>query len=161
MEQEADEFAASLLMPLDLFRSAVKNYRQRVCILSELCELAEKRLHTSITSTALRYCQADIEACSVVFSENGKIKWAAHSEDMKRLGMGFIPFGTKIPAVAQTAKLVRAMADGQEADPVEGSTEPSVWYERPFYHKLLWEEAMPLGSTGIVLTYLTLKDPQE
>ena len=51
VEQEADEFAARLLMPRELFVEAVHRYRQRVCILSELCHLAENVFHTSLTST--------------------------------------------------------------------------------------------------------------
>ena len=53
------------------------------------------------------------------------------------------------------------MATTDDANPVEGGVEPTAWYEKPFYRKRLWEEAMPLGSTGITLTYLTLEDPPE
>lgn len=161
MEREADEFAASLLMPRDLFISEVRKYRQGVCVLSELCDLAENRLKTSITSTVRRYCQADIEPCSVVFSEQGHVRWAVHSEDMKRLGMGYVAFGTRVPTKSVTAKIWERVQDVRGSERLEGSVEPSIWYERPWYKKRLWEEAMPLGNTGVVLSYLTLEDPIE
>ena len=41
---------------------------------------------------------------------------------------------------------------------MEGSVDSDIWFERPFYRKGLWEEAMVLGNTGFVLTYLTLED---
>jgi hypothetical protein len=158
MEQEADEFAAHILMPLDLFRAEVRQFRGKFCLLKDLCELAEKRVVASLTSTVRRYCQADIEPCSVVFSENGVVKWANHSEDMRRLGMGFFPFGDPIPRGSRTAGLWADLEDAGWAKAVEGSMEPTVWFERTTFHGMLWEEAMPLGNTGVVLTYLTLKD---
>ncbi|MHC4401371.1 MAG: ImmA/IrrE family metallo-endopeptidase [Planctomycetota bacterium] len=159
VETEADDFAANLLMPRELFVAEVRRFRQRVCDLADLCELAEKRLHTSLTSTARRYCEVDIEPCSVVFSKSGHVSWARHSEDMRRLGMAYIPFGGRVPPQSETAKLWAAFDD--HADVVRGHVEPTVWYERSYYRKRLWEEAMPLGGTGIVLTLLVLEDEPE
>lgn len=161
MEREADEFATNLLMPRELFVAEIHRSGKRFCILKDLCELAENRLRTSLTSTARRYCQSDIEACSVVFSENGRVRWSEHSEEMKSLRMGFIRSGSAVPRLSKTADLWRQLEEGVRVDRVERSVEPTVWYERPFYKKRLWEEAMPLGYTGIVLTYLTLEDPPE
>jgi len=159
IEKEADDFAANLLMPRELFITEVKRFRQRVCDLSDLCELAGNRLGTSLTSTARRYCESDVEPCSIVFSKAGKVSWAHHSEDMKRLGMGYIPFGSIVPRQSHTAKLW-AMED-TSTDIVKGHIEPTVWYERSFYGKRLWEETMPLGGTGIVLTLLVLEEKLE
>lgn len=153
MEEEADEFAAALLMPLELFRVEMKQFRQHVCVLKELCELAENRLGTSVTSTVRRYCQADIEPCAAIFSRNGTVQWACYSEDMRRLGMGFVPFGQALPSGSRTVGSADKLAD---AGIIEGSIDPSEWFERPYHRGTLWEEAMLLGSDGLVLTYLTL-----
>jgi hypothetical protein len=153
MEQEADEFSASLLMPLELFRSAVGNYRQHVCVLRELCELAETRLGTSVTSTVRRYCQADIEPCAAIFSRNGLVQWACYSEDMRRLGMGFVQFGSPLPTGSRSARHFDHLSVGGQ---IEGEVEPSAWFERSFHRGNLWEEAMLLGWDGLTLTYLTL-----
>lgn len=153
MEEEADEFAAALLMPLDLFRAEVKRYRQHVCVLKELCELAENRLGTSVTSTMRRYCQADIEPCAAIFSRGGVVQWGIYSEDMRRLGMGFVPFGQPLPRGSRTVdSRDKLAAEGV----IEGSINPSEWFERPYHRGQLWEEAMVLGGDGLILTYLTL-----
>lgn len=153
MEQEADEFAAALLMPLELFRAEVKRYRQNVCALKELCELAEHRLGASVTSTVRRYCQADIEPCAAVFSRNGVVQWACYSEDMRRLGMGYVPFGQGLPRGSRSA---RSFDELSSAGCIEGEVDPAAWFERPYHRGRIWEEAMLLGRDGLVLTYLTL-----
>jgi hypothetical protein len=153
MEEEADEFSAALLMPLELFRTEVKRYRQQVCVLKELCELAEIRLGTSVTSTVRRYCQADIEPCAAIFSRDGVVQWACYSEDMRRLGMGFVPFGQPLPRGARTVGSADQLA---AAGAIEGSIDPGEWFERTYHRGTLWEEAMLLGGDGTVLTYLTL-----
>lgn len=152
MEEQADEFAAALLMPLELFRTAVKNYRQHVCVLRELCELAEK-FQTSVTSTVRRYCQADIEPCAAVFSRDGVIQWACYSEDMKRLHMGFVPFDQPLPRGSRTSKSAELLTSGGH---IEGEVDPSEWFENPWHRGKLWEEAMLLGRDGFVLSYLSL-----
>jgi len=158
-EQEADEFAASLLMPEELFATQVRMFRQNVCTLKEICALAETRFHTSVTSTARRYLQCDIEACAIVVSQDGKVRWAMYSEDMARLNMKYVPFGAPVPRMSKTAGLWARMGASDDLSLVEGSVDADVWFEHPYYRKRLWEEAMPLGYTGFVLTYLTLEDP--
>ena len=159
IEREADEFAAALLMPERLFVKTVHQFRQSVCTLAELCQLAD-RFDTSVTSTVRRYCQCCIEPCSMVVSENGQLRWALHSEDMKRLGMGFIECrnSSRVPAASETAKLWNTLVESEDPDArVEGELDATVWFDRP-YPERLWEEAMPLGYTGLVLTYLTVSD---
>ena len=158
-EQEADEFAANFLMPKELFHQEVRRFRQRICTLAEICQMADQRFHTSVTSTARRYCQCDIEACSIAVSENGVIRWAMYSEDMQARNMKYIPFGHAVPATSKTARLWNEFRQNGVTDPVEGAVDAEVWFERPYYRKRLWEEAMVLGNTGFVLTYLTLEDP--
>lgn len=153
MEQEADEFAAALLMPMELFRAAVRSYRQHVCVLNELCELADKRLRTSLTSAVRRYCQADVEPCAAIFSRAGKVQWACYSEDMRALGMGFVPYGRELPRQSRTARSIEVISSGGR---IGGEIEPMIWFDQPRHQGNLWEEAMPLGESGIVLTYLTI-----
>lgn len=152
MEQEADEFAAALLMPVELFRKAVADFRQNVCTLRELCQLSDK-LGTSVTSTVRRYCQADIEPAAAIFSRDGVVRWACYSEDMRRLGMGFVQFGSTIPAGSVTARTL-----SRSLDFADGERASDLWFDRPRYHGKVWEESMPLGETGITVTYLTLCD---
>lgn len=156
-EVEADAFAAGLLMPRELFVNKVYEHRQGVCVLSELCRMAENVFRTSVMSTVLRYCRCDLEASAVIISEGGKVKWAEASYDMRRLGMGYVAAGSRVPAGTKTAELWTSVALGRDSSPLEGTTLAARWYEKP-YRRIVWEEAMPLGNTGLVLTYLTLQD---
>src|SRR5579862_4276167 len=93
IEQQADQFAANLLMPRNLFVKEVKSFRQSVCDLKDLGKLAG-RLKTSVTSTAIRYCDCDIEGATAVFSRNGIVQWTYASEDMRHLGCHFVKSGS-------------------------------------------------------------------
>ncbi len=152
IEREADEFAAALLMPMRQFTTAVRRHSQGVCNLRELVTLANEVFLTSVTSTVLRYVGYNFEPCAVVQSTEGRVDWAFHSEDMRALGMGYVPKGAVVPPQSVTA-LAR---DG--GSPAGRAVPPEVWYERP-RADALWEECIPLGSEGRVITFLTA-DPE-
>lgn len=158
-EMEADEFSSALLMPSELFSAELTKRTKNFCTLSELCGLADSVFQTSITSTVRRYCQFDWEACSMVISENGVVRWAKHSDSMRALGMGYIEYGMVVPNTSPTAKLWERLKTSATPDRVDGRIDAQLWYERS-YRKHLWEEAMPLGFTGQVLTFLTLEDAE-
>ena len=149
MEVEADQFASSLLMPMDLFRSRIKFLRSSVADLGDLVKLANNEFQTSITSTVLRYCSSDIEPCGMIVSRKGKVCWCRFSEDMKYLRMGYYGNLT-IPIDSVTATQL-----GSEVGIVSDAIEPWTWFENTFFNGKLWEEAMSLGRTGYTLTYLT------
>jgi len=157
-EIEADEFASALLMPRELFTAELKMKGRRFWTLSDLCRMADDVFAASVTSTVRRYCQFDVEPCAMVISEAGRVSWARHSDSMKPLGMSYIEYGAAVPSLSRTAKLWSRLQASDSLDPVEGQTGAEVWYERP-YRDRLWEEAMPLGYTGLVLTFLSLQDP--
>ena len=100
IEIEADEFAADLLMPMELFRAELNRFRNGFCDLNDLSKLAA-RLGTSLTSTARRYCESDREPCTIFFSENGVIRWGHSSEDMKRTGMYYYKYETPRQSAAR------------------------------------------------------------
>jgi hypothetical protein len=153
MEQQADEFAAAILMPLELFRKELDSFRCGFCDLKDLGRLAD-RLGASITSTARRYCQADREPCTVFFSQDGVISWGVSSTDMKLNKMYFYEYGTPAPARSKTANLWDRINRGEACEVVSGTVDAQVWFQWP-RSKYLWEEVMPLGNTGVAITQLT------
>jgi hypothetical protein len=155
-EKEADEFAACLLMPHELFSNELKRRRQEYCTLGDLRRLSENVFNTSITSTVLRYCGFDWEACAIIVSSNGRVVWACHSDSMKAIGMSYVGAGIVIPTGTPTAKLLSTSNNADDGF-AEGSVDAGLWYERP-RRKHLWEEAMVLGDTGLVLTFLVHDD---
>ena len=155
-EAEADEFAASLLMPHELFAGELKVRRLQSCTLKDLRRLADEVFKTSITSTVRRYCQFDWEACAMIVSKAGRVVWAFHSQSMRAIGMTFVAGGTAVATTTPTAKLLGKLKGTDNAF-AEGEVDAEMWYERP-YRRNLWEEAMPLGNTGLVLTFLVHDD---
>jgi IrrE N-terminal-like domain len=149
LEREADWFSAALLMPAELFRREVSRFRQSVCTLRDLRILSE-RLQVSLTSTAIRYCQCDVEASSVLLSRSGRVLYHVASSDMSRLGCGFLKQGMLIPLQSKTSQLLGDENIGSEI--FEGKVYSGIWYESRWGD--LWEEAMRLGNSGLVLTYL-------
>lgn len=155
-EVEADEFAASLLMPRDLFAGELERQGLRYCTLKNLCKIADEGFKTSLTSTVRRYCQFDWEPCAMIVSRAGRVVWAFHSESMRAIGMSFVAGGSAVPATTPTAKLLSKLNSTPEAF-FESEVDAGTWYERPFRNHL-WEEVMPLGNTGLVLTFLAHDD---
>ena len=153
-EREADRFAADLLMPQELFIDQVKPFHSGFCTLKNLCTMAEG-LGTSITSTAIRYCDCGIDATLVVLSRDRTVHWSWPSDDMRPLGTWFVESGTQIPRGSRTASLYDRLERGDADDYIEGSVKSHIWFEWPKREEL-WEEAMSLG--GYVLTYLAMAD---
>jgi hypothetical protein len=156
-EREADLFSSSLLMPHELFTNALKSRRLSFCTLADLSRLAENAFKTSLTSTVLRYVNFDWEACSMVISEGGVVQWARPSDTMKARGMGWIEREMAVPSGTPTARLWERLGSESTLERMEGRVDADLWFERPYQRKL-WEEAMPLGHTGQVLTFLCAED---
>lgn len=155
-ENEADEFAADLLMPMELFRKELDLFRLGFCDLDDLFKLA-KRLGTSITSTARRYCESDREPCTIFFSANGLIWWNHFATDMKRLGLYFYPYDTPPPAGSKTHEFWTRIRDGETPKKISGRVLASRWFQWP-KREYVWEEVTALGGTGRAITQLTPDD---
>jgi hypothetical protein len=153
MEEEADNFSADLIMPMELFRKELKTFRGGFCTLQDLGRLAD-RFGTSLTSTARRYCESDGEACTIYFSEAGVIQWGKSSEDMRRTGMYWWVYGTPPPQRSNTAAYWEKIRHGGPAERIASRVDADIWFDRPGAAEL-WEEVVPLGGTGRAITQLT------
>lgn len=152
-EVEADAFSSALLMPNELFAAKLKEWRLTNCNLADFCRLAERAFQTSLTSTVRRYVEFDWEECSMIISEDCVVKWAKHSESMKALHMGYVPGGGAISDKTPTGRLWAKLEKGPTLDREEGHADAELWFDRPLRRRV-WEEAMSLGYTGLVLTFL-------
>jgi Zn-dependent peptidase ImmA (M78 family) len=79
-EREANEFAVELLMPAKIF---MEDVRQRHIGLETINFLATK-YETSMTSTAIRYARSSPDACAIVVSQQGKIRYFAYSDGFRK-----------------------------------------------------------------------------
>ncbi|MBM4286796.1 MAG: ImmA/IrrE family metallo-endopeptidase [Deltaproteobacteria bacterium] len=75
-EIEANEFSACILMPEEMFSKRIKTGPPN---LKNVRDIAEQ-FRTTLTATALRYCQLSPEPCAVVVSRNGVIRWYRKSD---------------------------------------------------------------------------------
>lgn len=70
-ENDANEFAAELLMPEDFFRPRCRTGYPSLKVVGQIAE----EFQTSLTATAIRYVEFCSDRCAVVISRNGEIRW--------------------------------------------------------------------------------------
>lgn len=155
LEREADLFAASLLMPRDMFLGAVRR-RTSICSLGDLAALADRTFLTSLTSTAVRYAQMDVEPCCVVLSRAGRVVFAYHSDEFHGLGLGRLVKGSPVPPASVAGRLLLTPA----RDSADGEVDSAVWFDGR-RTRSLWEETIILGQTGMALSFLTCDGDDE
>jgi len=149
-EQEADHFAANLLMPGARF---VVKARAASRGLAGILALAGA-FGTSLTSTAIRCAETDVFSCAVV-------KWTWKGYSWKRLSSATFQarLGRTFEApteLAEGSPTRRALA--HEAPPEQGffraGTTASAWFPRvgagDFRDAIFIEEAIPLGRFGVL-----------
>lgn len=151
-EQEADVFAASLLMPADLFKSEMGKVREGLGAIIALAEAA----NTSLTATAFRYVELSQEAVAVAISEGPTIISCGYSDKMKGLaGRASMPwlFGKPVPAGTMTARFNAAPARVASADRDESPLDMVDWFGLGDGVRGK-EEVIGLGSYGRTLTVI-------
>jgi Zn-dependent peptidase ImmA (M78 family) len=78
-EWEANDFAAELLMPEQIFREEAYGK----CFSHEVVKYLSDRFKTSITSTIFRFMKLDLHPMLVVFINNGEVKYWDKSSSWK------------------------------------------------------------------------------
>lgn len=155
VEQEANAFAAALLMPKREFREALKSVPAG---LQGILELGST-FGVSKQSAALRYANASGRECAIVMFRNGSPPWWEISPLLERNGLNRINvLRDSIPADSATGM---ALADSpkQTSEPHVTNTLASVWFggvssgsQRDLFFR---ESAVRLGTFGV----LTLLEP--
>jgi hypothetical protein len=157
-EQEADHFAANLLMPSSRFNALARRCARGLAGILALADAFK----TSITSTAIRYVAADISPCAVV-------KWNWKGYAWKRLSSSTFQARlrrtfetpTELPEDSPTR---RALAHQQPSARgyFESGTTAAAWFPRVGHEDdrnlIFIEQAIPLGAYG-VLTFLYPDEP--
>ncbi len=155
VEQEADLFAAHLLMPRDRF---AKKHRRAPAGLAGVLALADS-FGTSRTSTALRVAQLDLAPVAVVRFRPDGSAWASVSRSLRKLDLtSTIDHIGRIPPQGATDIVRRT----ESADvPIQTGATASFWFNRVRpggpRDAVLLEEAVGLGPHG-TLTFLSLAD---
>jgi hypothetical protein len=75
-ENDANEFAAELLMPERFFRPRCQIGDPSLAVIEQLAG----EFQTSLTATAVRYVEGSSDRCAIVVSRDGQIRWNRCSE---------------------------------------------------------------------------------
>jgi hypothetical protein len=150
MEKEADSFAASLLIPRSIMEKHIKvrGYMEA----QNIIDMAEE-LKVSIPCAMIRYVQYATEACSVVMSEMGKVRFHVASDEMAEYGYKFIGWDQAIPRQSAAVKVLE-YSSHKVVKSQKGSTR--TWYSRRSHSCDVWEESYSLGYNGQVITLLSV-----
>lgn len=152
-EQEADHFAACLLMPERPFRHAIDDYEAGLeCIdaLSSACE-------TSLTATAIRYSTLTRDGVAVILSQGGDIEWCFISDGLKQAkGLTYVRKGTPVPRGSLTYDFNASSENIRLANRILGEGRLNVWMDGDRRYDVV-EEVIGLGQYGRTLTVLTCK----
>jgi hypothetical protein len=150
LEREADYFAASLLLPENVLKEICA--RKKFCTLKDLIKLANI-WQTSVTSAAIRYVQWASESCAVVLSRNSNVLFYLPSDDAAFRGFQWL--GKQ--KVALRSATVNAHENQGSGNIFEQESNSEMWFSDRQASLKLWEEAFPLGYTGLVVTMLAFE----
>lgn len=149
-EQEADAFAAGLLMPKDLFGAAAAPAGEGLQAIESLAALCR----TSLTATAVRFAKLSQEPVAVVCSEKGKIHFAVMSPGLKQArDLTWIKRGAGVPAQSLTASFNKDESNIRYGRRASGESDLADWFHTDQSHALN-EEVCGLGEYGRSLTVL-------
>lgn len=149
-EQEADAFAAGLLMPKDLFGAAAATAGEGLQAIESLAALCR----TSLTATAVRFAKLSQEPVAVVCSEKGKIHFAVMSPGLKQArDLTWIKRGAGVPGQSVTASFNKDESNIRHGRRASGESDLADWFHTDQSHALN-EEVCGLGEYGRSLTVL-------
>jgi predicted transcriptional regulator len=152
-EQEADHFAAALLMPEHPFKKAIDNYEPGLACIEGL----RKECKTSLTATAIRYVGLTRDGVAIVLSTGNTIDWCFMSDGLKQAkGLTWLRKGTPIPSGTITAAFNARAENVRAGQRDAGDGRLNDWMGGDHIYKVT-EEVVGLGQYGRTLTALTCK----
>lgn len=157
-EQEADHFAAALLMPPKLFTAAARRAGEGL----KAIETLKGDCGTSLEATAIRFAQTSRDPVAVIRSDGQTIDYAFMSGPLKDFpDLDWIRKGTPLPADSVTASFNADKSNIERAARAEGRSALQDWFSGPHKQEVV-EEVVGLGGYGKTLTVLTgMESPDE
>ncbi len=155
LEQEANEFASSLLLPERFFVPLCKTHEPS---LEYIINLAND-FSTSITATALRYVQVSDEPVAIVFSHDNRIKWFRGSKDFEEIREEF-SFFIDVRARLDPSSLAAALFQGRNPLTKKRKVPASVWFTPGRYSEsaTITEHSLAMPTYNAVVTLLWIDD---
>lgn len=143
-EKEANQFAAELLMPSDLFTRKIKRKKLELPLIEEMAEY----FGASKTAAFLRYRDLGEFPVMIIFIEDGLIKWKSFSKDFP---YQWLPYGEKVPAFTVAGDLFYRQVEEKRPAKVDAME----WFPEDFACQKvekpkLWEQCFPTTSNSIL-----------
>lgn len=149
-EEEADGFAAALLMPRSLFVAAMRDLEPGFGAIESLAESCK----TSITATAIRYARFADDPVAVLVSSGDTIDYCFMSESLTNCdGLRWIRKGTTLPARCKTRDFNKTRSNITLSKKDGGWTSLDDWFDGAPQIELK-EDVIGLGGYGKSLTVL-------
>jgi len=159
-ELEADYFAASLLMPRDLFKAAMN----KAGVGLEAIEKLTGQCNTSLTATAIRYAKYTQDAVAVIMSTGSEIDYCFMSDCLKEIqGLTWPGKSSSVPRNTATHAFNNDPGNITSAKRRDGRTSLQLWFGGNIEVNML-EEVVGMGRYGKTLTVLSterLPDQEE
>jgi Zn-dependent peptidase ImmA (M78 family) len=159
-EREADSFAAALLMPGSLFKTACVGTQPGLKAVETLAE----RCGTSLTATAIRYANLSDDPITVICSKDNRVQFAFMSESLKaRPGLSWIKRDSGIPDGTATSRFNKDPKSVAQGKRVSSRSSMDTWFDCGGSLEVV-EEIVGLGGYGRTLTVLwgeSLPDPED
>ncbi len=150
-ENEADHFAAGLLMPDPMFRSALIHADDGLAGIEYLAGLCR----TSLTATAIRYTEKATIPAAIVVSAGTRIDYCFMSAALKDFrGLQWLRKGMPLPTTALTRIFNSDPRNIADASREEGTADLIEWFGGDRSVEAL-EEVIGLGAYGKTLTVIT------
>lgn len=154
-EEEADHFAATLLMPPTLFTQALDDAGNGFAAVENLAS----KCKTSITATAIRFAIHSPDPVAVIVSTGRTIDYCFLSEPLREIrGMDWIRKGELVPTNTETHAFNSDKRKVASAANAQAWTSLDLWFDGapPIEMK---EDVVGLGSYEKTLTVLFSDEP--
>ncbi len=152
LEQEADQFAASFLMPAYLFDAAIDSLDISIDNVKNLADLCE----TSLIATAIRLIQRTSEPAAVIVSSGVNIDYAFLSDALKEFPkLTWLKKGQPLPRASVTHDILSHRQSNKNRDEATGDFQE--WFGGSIQGEI-YEEVIKLGTYGKTLTILDCSD---
>jgi len=144
-ENEANVFAAELLMPEQIFKKICPRDVPNFGIISNLAE----EFNASLTATAFRYVEIGYFPCALVASVGGRIRWMTYSSD-------FSARIKQIDTPLHKLSIAGASLNGESIPIIPEIVDDECWLENANQEEdlKLYEHSIQLSSYNTILSLL-------
>ena len=150
-------FAATLLMPRDLFTHAMETAGDGLPAIEKLAA----QCHTSLTATAIRYTRCTRDPVAIVLSTDTQINYCFMSDALKEVkGLSWIRKGEPLSSATTTFFFNQNPERIRRADRAEDNADIRDWFDGDRSLSIT-EQVIGLGNYGKTLTVLTALDIEE